>query len=138
MPVKIEIACRLRFLFVFVALLTSLAVCSRTDARRSLPVELEGGWKLSNELNVPTVRAMSLGAVEATWGAHYQGPVPISVTVLAFQSQATAFEAVQKAKPEPGSITFHRGRYFFTVFSTEADNATLNRFAAALEKSLQW
>ena len=48
---------------------------------------------------------------------------------------ATAFDALQKWRVQPGKMAFYKGGYFGVVESA-TDKATLNRFVLAVEATL--
>ena len=102
-----------------------------------LPPDLNGGYrKVSSQPlpsgNVPElIRSMGLRAART---AQYEGPERFQVTVFEMNSGSSAFELAQKWKSEPGRIHFHKGSSFLLLESSGADNATLNRLAALVEK----
>jgi len=111
----------------FLPVLLLVTLSCGGEARRAgpvLPAAVEGGWTLASPSDAGR--------------AVYQGPMEITVVIQTTSGQATAFEMVQKHQPQPGSLVFHHDRYFVTVSAPGADNATLNRFAEALEKAAQW
>jgi hypothetical protein len=60
----------------------------------------------------------------------------MNVTVYRMPAQASAFDAMQRWRPEKGKIPFFRGPFFGVVGSADADFATLSRFVTALQTTL--
>src|SRR5271157_2505617 len=74
----------------------------------------------------------TLGARQAC-RAEYAGPVAVTFTLYDMPDTpgATAFDALQKSRTEPGKMAFFKGHYFGVAESPAADMATLNRFVMA-------
>jgi len=63
------------------------------------------------------------------WKATYQGTEPVTLTLFAMPwSPGSAWDAIQRWRPAPGTRAFTKGRYFGVVESPRADQATLKRF----------
>ena len=67
--------------------------------------------------------------------AQYTGPVPVQVLLFDMPELpgSSPFDAFQKWHPESGTFAFYKPRCFGIVESTAADDATLQRFAEALQ-----
>jgi len=109
------------------------------------PPSAAAGWKLS----APAGCVNSIPAEAQVWRgtsgarrvcrAEYAGSPTMRLTLFEMPEcpGATAFDAFQKWRPDqPGKIGFFKGRYFGVVESPQADRATLDRFAVAVQKAL--
>ncbi|MEZ5400760.1 MAG: hypothetical protein R2729_13895 [Bryobacteraceae bacterium] len=109
---------------IVIAAIVALVSCGSGSTEFAMP-EQAGEW----------VRQGGANAMEAA----YRKADGVLVTVrVERMAEGTAFERVQKSRPEPGSIFFHHGEYFVTVRGDGAGNETLNGFASAFEKSAHW
>jgi hypothetical protein len=102
-----------------------------------MPASLDGGWMLEKVDRAPPEEApVLLRQLHVADGMEsvYKGPGKLTVTVYRMRTASTAFEAVQKWRPEPGSVVFHTGGVFTIVSSPSLDNAGLNRIARQLEE----
>ena len=62
----------------------------------------------------------------------------MTASVYEYGGQAVAFEMVQKWRPEPGKMVFHKGAYFVILEGgSPDDNKVRNDCAALLEASLK-
>jgi hypothetical protein len=100
------------------------------------PPELPGGFQFREQLQVP---ASDVGEKQAESGYafRYQGAAPLTVTVFQMKSDASAFELVQKSRPEPGTLFFQAGSKYVLLSATGIDQARLNEIAKYLEERLR-
>jgi hypothetical protein len=77
-------------------------------------------------------------AWRATYSATSQIKTPqITLTIYAMPwSPGSAWDAIQRWRPVPGTIAFSKGRYFGVAVSQEADRATLKRFVEGVMATL--
>lgn len=70
--------------------------------------------------------------------AEYDGPAQMRLTLFYMPGGpgATAFDALQRWKIQPGKMAFYKGRYFGVVESSQADRNALNRFTVAVTSKL--
>ena len=70
--------------------------------------------------------------------ATYSGSPEMALTLYDMPESpgATAFDALQKWRIQPGKMAFYKGGYFGVVESAAADRDTLNRFVTAVEAAL--
>ncbi len=103
--------------------------------RAALP-ETVDGWRRAAEARTqaPALLQSSLRRASA---AEYQGAGKATVTIFELSSSAAALDAVQRWRPEPGTVFFYKDNYFVTVRSNTADRRALGAFVRALEKRLQ-
>jgi hypothetical protein len=109
------------------------------------PPSAAAAWKLSAPADCVNSVPAELQFWRGTSGARrvcraeYAGSPAMRLTLFEMPEWpgATAFDAFQKWRPtQPGRVGFFKGRYFGVVESPLADRATLDRFAAAVEKAL--
>jgi hypothetical protein len=95
-----------------------------------LPAQV-ADWKLTQKSDSPEISQpmRDLGASTA-WSGMYEGPSQIRVEVYRMATDANAFEAMQKWRPEAGSMAFHKLSYFVVARGVEG----LRDFTAALER----
>ncbi|MFB3829237.1 MAG: hypothetical protein ACE15B_20890 [Bryobacteraceae bacterium] len=112
----------------------ALAACGGRD-RAALP-ETVGGWRrvAGAQPQVPALLQRSLRRASA---AEYQGAGTATVSVFELASSAAALDAVQRWRPEPDAVIFHRDNYFVRVRSSVPDRRALGAFMRALEKHFQ-
>lgn len=118
--------------------LTALSGCpAGIQWEPEMPASLDGGWKLEKVERAPPENAPELlrqlqvaDGMESVYG----GPGKLTVSVYRLRTASSAFEAVQKWRPEPGRVVFHTGGVFTIVSSPDLDNAGLNRVARELEQ----
>ncbi len=120
-------------------LLSLFAVgCSkRQESEARLPESLPGGWRLqgnSPETEIPPF--VSTIGYESATRYRYQGPGELIVSVYTTKTSSSAFELVQKWRPEPGKLAFHKGPRFVVISWAGSDNTTLNAVAKPLEDAL--
>ncbi len=101
-----------------------------------MPALLDAGWNLETVDRAAPDHAPSLLRelrVADGMRAVYGGPGQLAVTVYRMPTASSAFGAVQKWRPAPGSVVFHIGGVFCIVSSNDLDNAGLNGVARQLE-----
>jgi hypothetical protein len=114
-------------------------------APKAVPPSAAAGWRLSAPADCVDSVPAELRFWRGTSGARrvcraeYAGSPTMRLTLFDMPgwAGATAFDAFQKWRPaQPGKIGFFKGRCFGVVESPQADRATLDQFAAAVEKAL--
>lgn len=123
-----------RYLLIFVAILSG---CGRTpeDLNRLLPREVPGGWTLAE--SQPAHAANLPGDVagmdwKASVSATYRGPQNINVLLTQFNTDASAFELMQRWRQSEG-IAFHKGPYFVICRARGNDFTQVSQFARAFQ-----
>ncbi|HUQ91488.1 MAG TPA: hypothetical protein VM120_07390 [Bryobacteraceae bacterium] len=109
------------------------------DKLEILPMTI-GEWRRKAVENIPVEEypedLKRLGVKRARRGI-YQAANRVTASIYEFAVPAVAFELVQKWRPQPRKIVFDKGAYFVQLESDRDDNASLNMFAAALERGLK-
>lgn len=126
-----------RYLIASVALLCS---CARTPAelKEAVPKTV-AGYQLQKTDPLPkeeTPAMIQSMGMKAAVRAHYSGPEKITVRVFEMNTEASAFEMIQKWNQSEG-LASYKGRYFFAVDSQGQSQGTLATFVKGLEQSLQ-
>ncbi len=117
-----------------------LAACSRLPERPLIPVPpatLPGGWQRV-AFDTPGLRDIpsdlaALKPAHRVRAAYRAGQVNAGVDAFALPSQASAFEAQQKWRPEPGAIAFQHGSLFLICRAEGLPTPELARFSQTLE-----
>jgi hypothetical protein len=117
----------------------ALAACrARTDNAALLP-ETVGPWQRSTLRELPAASAgepPARGSIRSVFRAEYGGPAKAEVTVYDLSSSAAALDAVQRFRPAPDTIFFHRDSCFVVMkWQGSPDRKTLGEFVRAIEKS---
>jgi len=124
-----------------------IAICSEqpscaTPIPLLSPVAAE--WKLGS----PQVCSQPVPAELRIWSgttharracrAEYDGLPPMSLTIYYMPGWpgATAFDALQRWRIQPGKMAFYKGPYFGVVESPQAGRNALNRFTVAVVSTL--
>jgi hypothetical protein len=104
-----------------------------TPRLEALPIAADG-WSRENQTAFDPVPPEielwpeTAHAVKA-WKATYRGVAPVTFTLFALPwSPGSAWDAIQRWRPAPGTRAFAKGRYFGVVESPGADQETLKRF----------
>jgi hypothetical protein len=104
-----------------------------TPRLEALPIAADGWSRESQTAFDPVPPEIGLWpetshAVKA-WKATYRGVAPATLTLFALPwSPGSAWDAIQRWRPAPGTRAFAKGRYFGVVESPGADQETLKRF----------
>ncbi len=103
------------------------------------PAAIAGGWQLASSEAIPPEQAPEevrrLGLETALRG-RYDGPLPLTVEFYRMRSAPSAFELMQRWRPEPGRMASYKGRWFFLIQSDGAAHAELTAAAQGLEAAL--
>lgn len=67
---------------------------------------------------------------------NYTGTAPVKVNLYEMRTSSSAFELLQKFRPQPGKVAFHRDELFVVAESSELPQAELVAFTQALQKAL--
>lgn len=105
------------------------------------PAEIEGGWKLISQGELPAadgageVREFGLRSAHA---AEYAGPEGrrLSVRFYRMGSGSAAFELVQTWRPAEGKMALYQGAWFVVLESPALDHRALSALAEPLERHL--
>jgi hypothetical protein len=116
------------------------ASCGGGSTREvALPDSLPGGWKRAAIEPVPVEQAPELArslGVKRVARARFDGPTPLTATCFTMGGPASAFELVQKWKPEPGEMFFASGAEFVVLAGPGMDSKSLRPLADALDRAL--
>jgi hypothetical protein len=107
-----------------------------TPAPPPPPAELPGGFRFRERVEVPAESVRDKDA-ESAYAFRYDGPAPLTVTVYRMKSEGSAFELMQKSRPQPGALYFHAGARFVWVEAPGVGQQQLNAVAKALEENLR-
>lgn len=123
--------------FILVALLLCCVSCGIPEPRPAAPpAELPGGFKFREMVDVPMAEVQERGAQSAS-RRRYEGSASLTVTIFQMKSDASAFELVQKSRPQPGTLFFQAGSRYVLLAAPGLDQRQLNEIAKALEKELR-
>ena len=112
-----------------------------TPRLEALPAKPDG-WTLVTQTALDPVPAELKTWPERSravkvWRSTYNGTSPITITLYAMPwSPGSAWDAIQKWRPAPGTMAFAKGRYFGVAVSPGADQATLRRFVQTVTATL--
>ncbi len=127
-----------RFRFLIAAWL--LASCGGGAKPPAIPEELPGGWKRASLSTPPPESAPELArslGVKLVTEAVFSGPGKITVTYYTMGASASAFELVQKWKPEPGEVFLSEGPHFVVARGPMLDGKPVKEIAKAIETELR-
>ena len=121
----------------WIVLVAGIAIgCSRgyfTPRLEALPIAADGWSRVTQTAFDPVPPEIEMWpetshAVKA-WKATYWGVAPVTLTLFALPwSPGSAWDAIQRWRPSPGTRAFAKGSYFGVVESPAADQETLKRF----------
>ncbi len=119
-----------------------LAGCSGLSHKPLIPVppeSLASGWQRigleSPPLDSAREEALALNPSHWVRTSYRRGGSTVAVEAYGLSTSASAFEAQQKWRNQPGSVAFHQGRVF-AVCSSESEPVNgLIEFSRQLEKA---
>jgi len=104
-----------------------------TPRLEALPITADG-WSRESQIAFDPVppeieRWPETSRAVKAWKATYRGVAPVTLTLFALPwSPGSAWDAIQRWRPAPGTRAFAKGRYFGVAESPAADQETLKRF----------
>jgi hypothetical protein len=125
----------------FLLLFALAAACTRPSKslKEVLPGQVQRAWILKQTMALPAEEApalvRSLGLHQAI-RAVYEGNGSVTVRLFEMKVEASAFELVQKWRPQDG-LAMYKGPYFFVAEGKGADQATLASFLHAFQQELK-
>lgn len=130
---------------VFVSAIGVAAEQRSCAASALTPPAIAAEWKLSSAVDCEKPVPSKFQIWDGTRGArrvcratYDGGPVPITLTLFEMSGRpgASPFDAWQRARVEPGKMSFYKGAFFGVAQAPEADKPTLDRFVVAIEAAL--
>jgi len=115
------------------------------EASALMPPAAAAEWKLASGMDCERPVPQRLQIWDGTRGAwrvcratYDGGPVPVTLTLYEMPGTpgATAFDAWQRSRIEPGKMAFFKGGYFGVAQAPGADRTTLDHFVVAIEATL--
>jgi hypothetical protein len=116
-----------------------LAACRRTAPPDVFPESVAGAWKrsaLQERAGGEAPDPVPQTSIRRWQAAVYEGPGKLEARCYELSSSAVALDVVQRWRPAPDTVFFHRGRYFVVVHWTQADRGALQAFVRELESRL--
>ena len=125
---------------VWLGLVLLLSSCKNMgDKMEILPMNL-GDWKRMAVENIPAEdhpREFKERGIKRARRAIYNGPARLTATIYEFGALGTAFELVQKWRPQEGKMASQEGVYFILLDAQGVEGKIVNDFASKLEAFLR-
>jgi len=128
----------MRNIYLLLVILCAACGSAPEEPVFTAPGSLEGGWTLSTaqEAVEGVPDEIRQRGPRYALRAVYDGPGSLTASFYLMPAEGSAFELVQKQRPEPGKLRFYKGPWFVVLESEGQETAALSSIAADIERRL--